>query len=136
MHRQILATTIAGTFIAGICAASAAGQLNLTPQQKQTIQLDLSSQKAENMPSGFTLVEGAKVPQSVTLHQLPGNVTNQIQSLKGTEFVKFNNNEIGIVEPSNREVAAVINESSTTTGSASHPQSGNMGNSQTGTMRK
>jgi hypothetical protein len=114
MRTKMLASTVAVTFIAGITAISAAGQLSLTPQQKQTIQQDLSSQKAENMPSGFTLQRGTHVPQSVALHQLSSNLTNQIQSLKGDEFAKFNNNEIGIVNPSNRQVEAVINESSTT----------------------
>ena len=113
MRANMLATTVAVSLIATTAAVSAA-QLNLTQQQKQTIEQNLSSQKAENMPSGFTLKEGAAVPQSVTLQQIPSNLTTQIPSLKGNEFAKFDNREIAIVNSSSRKVEAVINQSGTT----------------------
>ena len=59
MRANMLATTVAVSLIATTAAVSAA-QLNLTQQQKQTIEQNLSSQKAENMPSGFTLKEGLR----------------------------------------------------------------------------
>lgn len=117
MRPHVLAATIALSVAASIGAASAAEQLNLTQQQKQTIAQDLSSQPATPAPSGFNAQLGAKVPQSVTLHSLPSNVTNQVASVKGNEFAKIGN-DIVIVDPSKREVMAVINERSSTTGSS------------------
>jgi len=117
MRPHVLAAMIAFSVAASLGAASAAEQLNLTQQQKQTIAQDLSSQPSKTAPSGFNAQPGAKVPQSVTLQSLPSNVTNQVASLKGNEFAKTGN-DIVIVDPSNREVMAVINEKGSTTGSS------------------
>lgn len=117
MRPHVLAATIAFSVAASLGAASAAEQLNLTQQQKQTIAQDLSSQPSKPAPSGFNAQPGAKVPQSVTLQSLPSNVTNQFALLKGDEFAKLGN-DIVIVDPTNRQVTAVINEKSGTTGSS------------------
>lgn len=118
MRPHVLAATVALSVAASIGAASAAEQLNLTQQQKQTIAQDLSSQPSTPAPSGFNAQPGAKVPQSVMLHTLPGNVTNQVAAVKGNQFAKIGN-DIVLVDPANREVMAVINEKSGTTGSSS-----------------
>ncbi len=86
----------------------------LTSQQKQMIAQNLSPQSAEQAPANFSPTVGQKVPQSLRLNQLPGNVTGQVQSLKGDDFAKLNDGKILIVNPSSKQIVALINERATT----------------------
>ncbi len=99
-----------------------AGGNRMTPptsQQKQMIAQDLSAQSAEQAPANFNPTIGQKVPQSLKLNQLPGNVSGQVQSLKGDDFAKLNDGKILIVNPSSKQIVALINEHATT-GSGTH----------------
>jgi len=122
MRKTVFMTTLAVAFAAGLGAASAAnaaGPVNLTQSQKNTIKSQLSSQNAQAVPGGFTASIGAKVPTSVSLKPLPSKVASQVKSVKDDEYAKLKDNQILIVEPSNRKVVAMINENGTT-GSASN----------------
>ncbi len=85
----------------------------LTSQEKEMIAQDLSAQSAEQAPSNFTPTIGQKVPQSLKLNQLPGKVTGQVQSLKGNDFAKLNDGKILIVNPSSKQIVALLNERAT-----------------------
>jgi hypothetical protein len=83
-------------------------ELNLNPQQKQTIMQSAQNEKGQQAPSSFQPAVGATVPQSMSLHQLPSNVSNEVPAAKGYEFTKLENNEILLVDPKDRRVAAII----------------------------
>jgi hypothetical protein len=108
MHRIANVGTIAFALAAGIGFAAAAGAVNLTQQQKQTIQQSLSTDSGQSMPSGFTASIGSKVPTTVSLKPLPSNVTGQISTLKSEDYAKFYNKQIVLVDPMDRQVVAVI----------------------------
>ena len=120
MRTKLFTTTLAIGFAAGLGAAVAAQQpLNLSQQQQQTIQQQLSSKNAQSAPSNFTAQVGAKVPQSVTLQPMPQQVASKVQAVKNDAFAKLQNNKILIVNPTDRTVAAVISGKGATTGSSS-----------------
>jgi len=123
MRTKLFTTTLAIGFAAGLGAAVAAPQqpLNLTQQQQQTIQQQLSSKNAQAVPANFTAQVGAMVPQSVTLQPLPQQVASKVQAVKNDDFAKLQNNKILIVNPTDRTVAAVISENGATTGSNPQP---------------
>lgn len=91
-----------------------AGQaLNLTPQQKQKIAQTIASQPAEQAPSSFQASVGQKVPAGVTLKSFPSSAQSELPaSVRDDQFAKLNNNDILIVDPSSREVVAVISQNS------------------------
>jgi hypothetical protein len=92
--------------------------VNLTDSQKQQIARDIGSQPGEKAPAGFIVSVGSKVPSSMTLHALPSKVSTDVSSAKSYEYVKLqDNNEILLVNPSDRQIVAVIQASGTTTGS-------------------
>lgn len=119
MRTKLFTTTLAIGFAAGLGAAVAAPQqpLNLSQQQQQTIQQQLSSKNAQAVPANFSAHVGAKVPQSVTLQPLPQQVASKVQAVKNDHFARLQNNKILIVNPTDRTVAAVISEGGMTTGS-------------------
>jgi peptidoglycan hydrolase-like protein with peptidoglycan-binding domain len=90
------------------------GMSSLTSQQKQMIAQDLARQSPEQMPANLRPRVGEKVPQSLKLNQLPGSITSQVQSLKGDDFAKLNDGRLLIVNPSSKQIVAVINEGATT----------------------
>lgn len=113
MQKGIYHAAIAAAFLGSVGLATAA-ELNLTSQQKQTIMQSVQNEKGQSAPSGFHATVGAMVPQSMTLHQLPSNVTNQVPAAKGFEFTKLENNEILLIDPKDRRVAEIIMPSGTT----------------------
>jgi hypothetical protein len=119
MNRTLFATTLAIGIATGLGVAIAAPQaLNLTQQQKQTIEQQLSGKKAQAVPASFTAEIGAKVPQSVILHPLPQKVASKIKQAKNDDYAKLKSNEILISSPTNRQVAAVIHENASTMGAS------------------
>lgn len=112
--QAILRVTTIGLALIGSAGLAGAAQLNLTSAQKQTIVQGVASEKGETAPSGFQAKIGEKVPQSLSMHQLPSNVTNQVSAAKGYEYAKLQNNEVLLVNPKDRQVAEIIMPSSTT----------------------
>ena len=111
-------TTLRGTAIAlaliGSMGLAGAAQLNLTSAQKQTIFQSVASEKGQTAPSGFQVRLGEKVPQSVSMHQLPSSATSQVSAAKEYEYAKLQNNEVLLINPKDRQVAEIIMPSSTT----------------------
>jgi hypothetical protein len=111
--RANLALAVA-VLTAGVSNVLAAASVNLTDQQKQSIQQSLASRPAQQQPTGFTAQLGEKVPSSVKLNKLPGQLVQQVPSVKNDEFAKFTNNEIVIVNPTDKKVLAIVGQNSTT----------------------
>jgi hypothetical protein len=112
--QAILRGTAIAVVLVGGTGLAAAGQLNLTSTQQQTIYQGLSSEKGQTAPSSFQAKLGAKVPDQLAMHQLPSSVTNQIPAAKGFDFAKLANNEVVLIDPKDRQVAEVIMPPSTT----------------------
>ena len=119
MLTRLVPLSLAITLAAGTgLALAASDSVNLTESQKQEIAKDIGSQTGERAPAGFHAAVGTKVPASMTLHQLPSKVSTDVSSVKSYEYVKLqDNNEILLVNPSDRMIVAVIQASATTTGS-------------------
>lgn len=113
MSRLLQTTALALALVGSVGLASAAA-LNLTSAQKNTIYQSVTKEKGQPAPSGFRASIGAKVPASLTLHQLPGNAAGQIPAAKSYEYAKLQNNEVLLVDPKNREVSEMIMPPSTT----------------------
>jgi len=116
MRTSLYGTTVAVALIGGVGLAGAA-QLNLTSAQKQTIWQSVASEKGQTAPSGFQVRLGEKVPQSLSMHQLPSSATSQVSAAKDFEYAKLASNEVLLINPKDRQVAEIIMPS-TTTGSA------------------
>lgn len=87
--------------------------LNLTTQQKQKIAQLVASQPSEQAPANFQPSVGQKVPSSLTLKSFPSSAESELPaSLQGDQYAKLSNNNIIIVDPSNRQVVGVVNQNS------------------------
>ena len=121
MRKYVYGAAVATVFLGSIGVASA--DLNLTPQQKQTIVQSVQSERGQPAPAGFLPKVGAPVPQSMSMQQLPSNVTTQVPAAKGLEYTKLDNNEILLIDPKDRKVADIIMPSGTTGAAPSSPMS-------------
>jgi hypothetical protein len=120
MRKSVYGAAVVAAFLGTVAVATA--DLNLTPQQKQTIMQSVQSEKGQPAPAGFQPQVGATVPQSMTMHQLPSTIATEIPSAKGLEYAKLSNNEILLIDPKDRRVADIIMPSGTT-GAAPSPMS-------------
>jgi hypothetical protein len=116
MRTTLYGTALAAALIGSVSVAGAA-QLNLTSAQKQTIFHSVASEKGQAAPSGFQARLGEKLPQSLSMRQLPNSATNQVSAAKDYEYTKLANQEVLLINPKDRQVAEIIMPS-TTTGSA------------------
>jgi hypothetical protein len=98
-------------------ARSVAGELFLTSPDKHSIYQAVADDKGQSIPLTFHPMIGAKVPDSLALFDLPGKVTNQIPAVKNYQYAKLNSNDVLLVDPKDREVAAVITHQEATRGS-------------------
>ncbi len=98
----------------GSAGLAGAAQLNLTSAQKQTIFQSVASEKGQAAPSGFQAKVGDKLPQSVSMHQLPSSATNQVSAAKEYDYAKLQNNEVLLINPKDRQVSEIIMQPSTT----------------------
>ncbi len=121
MRKSVYAATVVAAFLGTVTVASA--DLNLTPQQKQTIMQSVQREMGQPAPSGFEPKVGASVPQSVPMRQLPSTVTTEIPAAKGLEYAKLSNNQILLIDPKDRRVAEIITPSGTTGAAPSAPMS-------------
>jgi hypothetical protein len=96
---------------------SVAGELFLTSPDKHSIYQAVADDKGQSIPLTFHPMIGAKVPDSLALFDLPGKVTNQIPAVKNYQYAKLNSNDVLVVDPKDREVAAVITHQEATRGS-------------------
>jgi hypothetical protein len=119
VYRNVVAVALLGL---GSIGAASAADLNLTAAQKQTIVQSVQGEKGQPAPAGFLPKVGVSMPQSVSLRPLPSNVAAQVPGAKDLQYVKFDTNEILLIEPKDRRVAGVIAPSGTT-GAAPVPTS-------------
>jgi len=108
--QAILRVTAIGLALVGSAGLTGAAQLNLTSAQKQTIAQGVASERGETAPSGFLAKIGEKVPQSLSMHQLPSSVTNQVSAAKGYEYAKLQN-QVVVVDPKTRKVIGTVSGS-------------------------
>ncbi len=112
-------------------ASSSMSQVNLTQQQKQKIWQSLASASGQTAPAGFTASEGATVPQQVNLQPLPQTASADLPSnARNMQYAKMQD-QILIVDPSDRKVVEVIKQSDAMGASGSSPS----GSSPSGTSR-
>jgi hypothetical protein len=121
MHKAVYRAAVVAAFLGSVAVVTAA-EVNLTPQQKQTIMQSVQSEKGQPAPAGFQAKVGATVPQSLSTHQLPSNVTTQVPSAKDLEYAKLDNNQILLIDPKDKRVTDII-MSTGTTGAAPAPNS-------------
>jgi hypothetical protein len=121
MRKSVYRAAVVAAFLGSVAIGTAA-ELNLTAQQKQAIMQSIQSERGQPAPAGFQPRIGASVPQSMSLRQLPSNVTAQVPATRDYEFAKLDNNEILLIDPRDRRVADIIT-SSGTTGAAPSPMS-------------
>jgi hypothetical protein len=119
MHKAVYRAAVVAAFLGSVAVVTAA-EVNLTPQQKQTIMQSVQSEKAQPAPAGFQPRVGATVPQSLSMHQLPPNVTTQVPAAKDLEYAKLDNNQILLIDPKDKRVTDII-MSTGTTGAAPSP---------------
>jgi hypothetical protein len=120
MRKSVFGAAVVAATLAAVAGASA--DLNLTPQQKQTIVQSVQSERGQSAPAGFQPQVGTQVPESMSMHQLPSSVTAEIPAAKGLEYAKLGNNEVLLIDPKDRRVAGIIMPSGTT-GAAPSPRS-------------
>lgn len=114
-HRSVAAIALLGLGSIGVATAA---ELNLTAAQKQTIVQSVQSEKGQPAPAGFLPKVGASLPQNVILKPLPSGIGAQVPGAKGLQYVKFDNNEILLIQTKDKRIAGVI-EPPGTTGAAS-----------------
>jgi hypothetical protein len=100
--------------LAGSAGLAAGAQLTLTKAQQQTIYQSVASEKGQTAPAGFQVKVGEKVPQSLSMHQLPASATSQVSAAKGFDYAKLANNEVLLISPKDRQVEEIIMPPSTT----------------------
>jgi hypothetical protein len=113
MRKSVYRSAVVAAFLGSVAVATAA-ELNLTTQQKQTIMQSVQTERGQPAPAGFQPRVGASVPQSMSMHQLPSNVTTQVPIAKDLEYAKLDNNEVLLIDPKDRRVADIIAPSGTT----------------------
>jgi hypothetical protein len=111
VYRNAVAVALLGIGSMGVATAA---ELNLTAVQKQAIVQSVQSDKGQPAPAGFLPKVGAAMPKSVSLQHLPASVAAQVPGAKDLEYVKFQTNEILLVEAKDRKVAGIITPSGTT----------------------
>lgn len=63
----------------------------------------------EVLPAGFRPEIGAKVPGSIALDSLPGDLTNRLPELRKYDYV-MTQNVVALVDPATRNVVDVLTE--------------------------
>ena len=111
LYRNAVAVALLGIGSMGVATAA---ELNLTAAQKQAIMQSVQSEKGQPAPAGFLPKVGVAMPKSVSLQHLPASVAAQVPGAKDLEYVKFESNEILLVEAKDRKVAGIIAPSATT----------------------
>jgi hypothetical protein len=113
MRRSVYQAAVAAAFLGSVAGATAA-ELNLTTQDRLTIEKGVQTEKAQPAPAGYLPAIGTQVPQGMTVRQLPSQVTSQVPAAKNLEFAKLDSNEVLLIDPKNRSVAEIIQPAGST----------------------
>jgi len=74
-------------------------QLTLTPAQQQAVYQGVASEKSQTAPAGFQVRLDERLPQSLSMRQLPASATGKVSATKGYEYAKLATNEVLLVNP-------------------------------------
>jgi hypothetical protein len=118
MKMQASLTFAATVLLSSVTVASAANMTNpakasdtlsLTTAQQKTAWKDIymPSWLNQKAPSGFRVIIGAVVPNSVTTAAVPSKAAGAVPSLKPYDFAMVQK-KLAIVNPSDRKIAEVI----------------------------
>src|SRR5215469_1992649 len=105
MPKSAYRAAVVAAFSGSIAVATAT---EFTIQQKQAIMQGVLSEKGQPVPLGFQIRVGAPVPPSISMRQLPSDVTRQVPAVKDMEYAKLDNNEILLIDPKDRRIADVL----------------------------
>jgi len=121
LHAYAIALTLFGS--AGLAAAQSPdqpstqsgtqGRLDLNQGQERAVMQGLRSEQTQPAPSGSQAQVGSQVPDSVTPHAMPGDVTAQVPETKSYLFVKLPDRVL-IIDPDSKTIAQIILTSDTT----------------------
>lgn len=112
MRKSVYRSAVMAAFLGSVAVATAA-EINLTAQQKQSIMQGVQSELGQSS-AGFQPKVGTPVPQSMSMRELPSNVTAQVPVTKDLGYIKLDNNMVLLVDPKDRRVAEILTPSGTT----------------------
>jgi len=98
--------------------STTAGGLNLNQAQERTVMQGLRGEQTQPTPAGPQAQVGSRVPDSVTPHAMPDNVTAQVPETKNYLFVRLPDRVL-IIDPASKTVAEIILATDTTGSSPS-----------------
>jgi Protein of unknown function (DUF1236) len=78
---------------------------------------ELSKQATNQNAPGFTAATGTFVPDSVKIERVPDTVANDVRSLQPYSFAMVDHSLL-IVDPTNKVIADVVTQGSSTHGSS------------------
>ena len=81
--------------------------LHLTQDQQKSVSQGLSGQQQQSPPAAFDGQVGSKVPDSMTTHSVPNNVTAQVPETKGYLFVKMPDRVL-LINPESKTVVEIV----------------------------
>jgi hypothetical protein len=121
MRQHLCAGALALALIGSVGIAAAQrlttpSQVTLSPPQADAIAKGLANQPNDTAPSGYQAQVGDKVPDSMTQHAMPGNLTAQVPATDKLRYSKLPD-RILLVDPDNMMVVEIIPVTSSTTGS-------------------
>jgi hypothetical protein len=124
MRQHLRAGATAFALLATISLASAqrgqAVDQPLTQQQQQSVSKGLANQPTDSAPTGYQGEVGAKVPDSMTAHQMPNNVASDVPATRNLLFVKLPDRVL-LIDPDSKAIAEIL-LAGDTTGSTSGQQ--------------
>jgi uncharacterized protein DUF1236 len=83
--------------------------LSLTRSQQKTAWKDISAMATkETAPARFAVKVGTAVPNNLTTHPVPSKTADQVPALRPYQYALLSNNELLIVNPSDKKVAEII----------------------------
>src|ERR1700730_12166182 len=82
-------------------------RLHLTQDQQKSVSQGMSGQQQQSPPAAFDGHVGSKVPDSMTTHSVPNNVTAQVPETKGYLFVKMPDRVL-LINPESKTVVEIV----------------------------
>jgi hypothetical protein len=85
----------------------------LTPSQEQNMMQTLRNEQTQNSPSGFDGRVGSKVPDSMSMRQLPNEAAAHAPQTKGLLFVRLPDRVL-LIDPDEKAVVEIVADRATT----------------------
>lgn len=97
-----------GDDAAGGTDRSAGGSVEITTEEKTTIQQTIVQQNVEPVDIDVRVSVGATVPQTVELHPLPPRIVEIVPEYRGYRYILLADGRILIIEPRSYEIVYVL----------------------------